>query len=327
MAFSSNCRIFECMKKSMVSNIFNFPVHEEKKGDVKVSYSQYTMWANCPKQWKLTYMDGHKDFDPSIHLVFGTAMHETIQAWLQVMYNQSAVEAEKMDLNQLLLDEMAKEYKKMMAVYGVKFTNRSEMNEFYDDGIQILDFLRKNRSDYFSTRKMRLVGVELPIYFPASESNENIMMKGFLDLVFEVIEDGSIEIWDIKTSTKGWNKWQKADKTKTAQLVLYKKFFSEQYGYPIDKIQVRYFIVKRKLWEEAMFAQKRVQEFVPAHGKPTLNKIVKNFNQFIDEAFNDDGTYNTDGEFLPMAGKNNKNCKWCPFKNSELCNKKERIKV
>ena len=231
----------------MVSNIFNFPVHEEKKGDVKVSYSQYTMWANCPKQWKLTYMDGHKDFDPSIHLVFGTAMHETIQAWLQVMYNQSAVEAEKMDLNQLLLDEMAKEYKKMMAVYGVKFTNRSEMNEFYDDGIQILDFLRKNRSDYFSTRKMRLVGVELPIYFPASESNENIMMKGFLDLVFEVIEDGSIEIWDIKTSTKGWNKWQKADKTKTAQLVLYKKFFSEQYGYPIDKIQVRYFIVKRKL--------------------------------------------------------------------------------
>jgi len=327
LAFSSNCRIFECMKKSMVSNIFNFPVHEEKKGDVKVSYSQYTMWANCPKQWKLTYMDGHKDFDPSIHLVFGTAMHETIQAWLQVMYNQSAVEAEKMDLNQLLLDEMAKEYKKMMAVYGVKFTNRSEMNEFYDDGIQILDFLRKNRSDYFSTRKMRLVGVELPIYFPASESNENIMMKGFLDLVFEVIEDGSIEIWDIKTSTKGWNKWQKADKTKTAQLVLYKKFFSEQYGYPIDKIQVRYFIVKRKLWEEAMFAQKRVQEFVPAHGKPTLNKIVKNFNQFIDEAFNDDGTYNTDGEFLPMAGKNNKNCKWCPFKNSELCNKKERIKV
>jgi len=312
----------------MVSNIFNFPVHEEKKGDVKVSYSQYTMWANCPKQWKLTYMDGHRDFDPSIHLVFGTAMHETLQAWLQVMYNQSAVEAEKMDLNQLLLDEMAKEYKKMMAVYGVKFTNRSEMNEFYDDGVQIIDFLKKNRSDYFSTRKMRLVGVELPIYFPASEVNENVMMKGFLDLVFEVIDDGSIEIWDIKTSTKGWNKWQKADKTKTAQLVLYKKFFAEQYGYPVDKIQVRYFIVKRKLWEEAMFAQKRVQEFVPAHGKPTLNKIVNSFNDFIDVAFNDDGTYNSEGEFLPIAGKNNKNCKWCPFKtNDGLCSKKERIKV
>jgi|TARA_B100000900_G_C20576720_1_gene715669 hypothetical protein len=314
------------MKKSMVSNIFNFPVHKEQKGDVKVSYSQYTMWANCPKQWKLTYMDGHKDFDPSIHLVFGTAMHETIQSWLQVMYNESAVKANEMDLESLLLEEMAKEYKKMMAVYGVKFTTKDQMNEFYDDGVQILDFLRKNRASYFSTRTMKLVGVELPIYYPASDSNENIMMKGFLDLVFENLADNTIEIWDIKTSTKGWNKWQKADKTKTAQLVLYKKFFAEQYGYPLDKIQVRYFIVKRKLWEEAMFAQKRVQEFVPSHGKPTLNKIVKSFDEFIANAFNDDGSYNTEGDFPATMGKNKKSCKYCPFKDSELCPKVERIK-
>ena len=41
------------------------------------------------------------------------------------------------------------EYKKMMAIYGVKFTTKDEMNEFYDDGIQILDFLRKNRAKVF----------------------------------------------------------------------------------------------------------------------------------------------------------------------------------
>ena len=44
-----------------------------------------------------------------------------------------------------------------------------------------------------------------------------------------------------------------------------------------------------------MFAQQRVQEFVPAHGKPTLNKIVKSFDEFIDVAFNDDGSYNSRG--------------------------------
>jgi len=312
------------MKKSMVSNIFNFPVHEEKQGDSKVSYSQYTMWANCPKQWKLTYMDGHKDFDPSIHLVFGTAMHETLQGWLQVLYKDGPSAANEMNLNEILLDEMAKEYKKMMAVYGVKFTTKDEMNEFYDDGIQIIDFIKKNRTEYFSTKKMRLVGVELPIYYPTS--NKNIMMKGFLDLVFEVIEDGIIEIWDIKTSTKGWNEYQKKDKTKTAQLVLYKKFFSEQYGYPIDKIQVRYFIVKRKLWEEAMFAQKRVQQFVPAHGSRTMRNITTSFDEFISKSFNDDGSYNTEGEFPALAGKNNKNCKYCPFNKSDLCPRKERIK-
>jgi hypothetical protein len=314
------------MKKSVVSNIFNFPVHQEKKGDVKISYSQYTMWANCPKQWKLTYMDGIKEFDPSIHLVFGTAMHETIQGWLKVVYGESPSKADEMDLNQILLEEMAKEYKVMMAQYGKKFTTKDEMNEFYADGVEILNFLRKNRTDYFSTKKLRLVGVELPIYYPASEVNEHVMMKGFLDLVFEVIEDGTIEIWDIKTSTKGWNAYQKKDKTKTAQLVLYKKFFAEQYGYPLEKIQVRYFIVKRKLWEEAMFAQKRVQEFVPAHGTRTMRNIVDNFNTFITESFNEDGSYNTDGNFPPLAGKNNKNCKYCPFNKSDLCPRKERIK-
>ena len=314
------------MKKSVVSNIFNFPVHQEKKGDVKISYSQYTMWANCPKQWKLTYMDGHKIDDPSIHLLFGTSMHEVVQEWLKVLYNQGPGEAETMDLNQMLLETMTTEYKKSMAIYGKKFTSKDEMNEFYADGVEILNFLRKNRTDYFSTKKLRLVGVELPIYYPASEVNEHIMMKGFLDLVFEVIEDGTIEIWDIKTSTKGWNEYQKKDKTKTAQLVLYKKFFSEQYGYPLDKIQVRYFIVKRKLWEEAMFAQKRVQEFVPAHGSRTLRSIVTNFDNFIAESFNEDGSYKTDGEFPALAGKNNKNCKYCPFNKSELCPRKERIK-
>jgi len=147
------------MKKSVVSNIFNFPVHQEKKGDVKISYSQYTMWANCPKQWKLTYMDGIKEFDPSIHLVFGTAMHETIQGWLKVVYGESPSKADEMDLNQILLEEMAKEYKVMMAQYGKKFTTKDEMNEFYADGVEILNFLRKNRTDYFSTKKLRLVGV------------------------------------------------------------------------------------------------------------------------------------------------------------------------
>ena len=106
------------MKQSVVSNIFNFPSHVEKEGDVKISYSQYTMYANCPKQWKLSYVDGNRDFDPSIHLIFGTAMHETIQGWLKVVYGESVTAADTMDLNQILLDEMAKEYKKQWMLMG-----------------------------------------------------------------------------------------------------------------------------------------------------------------------------------------------------------------
>lgn len=34
----------------------------------KVSYSQYTMWANCPMAWKLKYVDGHKFDDKDVCL-------------------------------------------------------------------------------------------------------------------------------------------------------------------------------------------------------------------------------------------------------------------
>ena len=315
------------MKGSKIDNIFRFGIREPGPNDSKVSYSQYTMYANCPHQWKLNYMDGNRTFDPSLHLVFGTAMHETLQSWLDVLYNKSPKEATQLDLGKMLYDGMVSEYKVMREQTGVDFSTPSEMEEFLEDGIEILNFITKNRIDYFNTRQLRLVAIELPIYAKAMESH-NVHMMGFLDLVFEDTYQNKLVIWDIKTSTRGWNKYQKADKTKTAQLVLYKKFLSEQYSYPIDKIDVKYFIVRRKLDEGMMYAQKRVQEFTPSNGKPTVNKITKSFEDFIRNAFNEDGSYRTESEFPALAGKNNKNCKYCPWKTDyEKCPKENRHKV
>ena len=315
------------MKGSKIDNIFRFGVREPGPNDSKVSYSQYTMYANCPHQWKLNYMDGNRTFDPSLHLVFGTAMHETLQSWLDVLYNKSPKEATQLDLGKMLYDGMVSEYKVMREQTGVDFSTPSQMEEFLEDGIEILNFITKNRIDYFNTRQLRLVAIELPIYSKAIESH-NVHMMGFLDLVFEDTYQNKLVIWDIKTSTRGWNKYQKTDKTKTAQLVLYKKFLSEQYSYPIDKIDVKYFIVRRKLDEGMMYAQKRVQEFTPSNGKPTVNKITKSFEDFIRNAFNEDGSYRTESEFPALAGKNNKNCKYCPFKTDyEKCPKENRHKV
>ena len=70
-------------------------------------------------------------------------------------------------------------------------------------------------------------------------------------------------IIDIKTSTRGWNDKAKKDKSKQHQLVLYKKFFAQQYNVPIDDIDIEFFIVKRKLYESQDFVIKRVQQFRP----------------------------------------------------------------
>jgi len=315
------------MKDTKISNIFTFGIRKPEEGDARVSYSQYTMYANCPHKWKLTYMDGHRQFEPSLHLVFGTAMHETLQSWLDTLYNKSLPEANAMDLGKMLYESMVTEYKVMREQTGKDFSTPTQMEEFLEDGLEILNYVIKNRVDYFNTRQLRLVGIELPIYAKVNKTH-NINIMGFLDLVFEDTYTNKLEIWDIKTSTMGWNKWQKADKTKTAQLILYKKFLSEQYGYDINRIGVKYFIVKRKLAEGMMYAQKRVQEFVPANGSVSVKNVEKSFESFIKNSFNIDGTYKTDSKYPAMAGKNNKNCKYCPFKNDfDKCPKQNRHKV
>ena len=49
-----------------------------------------------------------------------------------------------------------------------------------------------------------------------------------MDVVLKHIPTNRIKIIDIKTSSWGWNKYQKANKNKTSQLLLYKQFFSKQ---------------------------------------------------------------------------------------------------
>ena len=124
------------------------------------------------------------------------------------------------------------------------------------------------------------------------------------------------KIIDIKTSTMGWNKYMKADKSKTNQLLLYKRFYALEKNIPVDKIDVEYFIVKRKLYEKVDFPQRRIQTFSPASGKPSINKLMNTFNQFIDESFIN-GEYNTNHTYIKQPSK--KNCKYCEFANTEHC--------
>ena len=39
------------------------------------------------------------------------------------------------------------------------------------------------------------------------------------------------------------------------------------------------------------FPQRRVQTFVPANGKPSINKVINRLQHFMNECYNDDGTF------------------------------------
>jgi len=279
----------------------------------KISYSQLSMFSECPLRWKLNYIDDLSVSEPSIHLLFGTAMHEVIQKYLEVMYFDSVKNANKLNLEQRLHDKMMEQFKIDKEAYGKDPCTLEQLREFFQDGVEILDFVKRKRGEYFSKRGYKLIGCEVPIEVMLKK---NIKMVGYLDLVILDEVSNTLKIYDIKTSTRGWNKWMKKDENKTQQLLLYKQFYSKQYNHPIDKIEVEYFIVKRKLWEEAMFPQKRVQKFSPASGKPSMNKVAKRLNTFLDLAFDDEGK-RISKNIIPTPSK--KACRFCEFKKTEYC--------
>ena len=251
-------------------------------------------------------------------LVFGTAFHETLQFYLDVMYKQSIVEADKIDLCKLLKDNMSKDYSERVEERkGAHFSCKEEMGEFYMDGVAIIEYFKKHRSKYFSKKHTELVGIEMPIFHEV-EYNEKLMFMGFMDLVMK--EGNTIKIIDIKTSYMGWK--DKKKKKEGNQLRLYKQFFSKQYDVDIKNIEIEYFIVKRKIWEGGDFVIPRVQIYKPAAGTPSLRKSDKILKEFVSNAFNENGSYNKEGEFPAYKD----NCTYCPFKKEhDLCPPKQRI--
>ena len=273
------------------------------------------MWAQCPHRWKTAYIDGKTEFKESIHTLFGKSMHEVIQTFLTVMYNDTVKLAEQLPLEDMLRTRMKRNFENTLTENGgVEFCNERDMVEFYTQGVDILNFLRKKRAQYFSKKGYELIGIEVPLGY---DMPNNIKFVGYLDVVIKDTVRNVIKIYDIKTSTMGWNKYMKADKLKSDQLLLYKQFYAKQYDHPIEKIEVEFFIVKRKLWENTDYPQKRVQKFVPANGKPSINQVVKRLDEFMTECFNSDGEYNTEHIYKKEASK--KNCRFCDFNQTEYC--------
>jgi hypothetical protein len=65
--------------------------------DRTVSYSQYSTWRQCQHQWYLNYAQGNYIYNPSIHTVFGTSIHTTLQTYLEEVFTVSNASANKKD--------------------------------------------------------------------------------------------------------------------------------------------------------------------------------------------------------------------------------------
>jgi len=285
----------------------------------KVSYSQYSTYSTCPQQYKLKYIDKLGESSSNIHTIFGTAMHETIQHFLSVMYGVSKKQAMEIDTDKLLLEWMRKEFiKENEKLTEGTICTQLELEEFYGDGRRILEWFKNKLDKFYKKTGFELLGIETALN---KEIKNGVHFIGFVDIILKDIASNEIIIIDLKTSTRGWNKYQKRDTLKNNQILIYKKFYSDLYNVPLDKIRVEYQILRRKLYEDAPFPIPRVSRHVPANGKPSVNKANKSFMEFVDEVFDDFGNFR-DIEYPKIPGKNNKNCRWCEFKKRGICDGK-----
>lgn len=291
--------------------IKNLPLPKINYGYQKsVSYSQFSTFSKCQYQWYLTYVKNLTPFSDNIHTIFGSSIHKTLQEYITKMYGESGAAADRMDLDGMFQDEFTKLYSDLYEKNKKHFSTADEMREFYNDGVAILDWIKKKRNILFTLKDVKLLGIELPII---QNLKSNLFLKGYVDFALYDVKMDKVYIYDIKTSKSSWGDHQKKDETKVAQILLYKEYFAKQYDFPIDKIEVEFFIVKRKVWEQSEFPQPRVQHFKPASGKGKINQAVKNFEEFLNSCFGSDGKP-LDKTYPKTVGEDS--CRWCPYNNS-----------
>ena len=283
-----------------------------------VSYSQYSMYKQCNFRWYLNYVKKQRVFKPSIHTLFGTSFHETIQEYLRLMYEESVKKSEEFDYENFLKERMIVNYKEEMEKNKDEhYVKKEDFNAFIQDGVNIMSWVKKNRKKYFTTRKVKLIGIEIPMEQYIVEDIPNVIMQGYIDIIFYDEDLKKYTVIDFKTSTSGWKDADKKDDTKLSQLLLYKHFYSRALKISPEDVDVMFMIVKRRPFISEDFPTHWVQEIKPAQGKAKLKKAVEDFEAFVRDCFTPEAKF-VDKEYP----KSPENCKFCEFKDKpEICSK------
>jgi hypothetical protein len=275
-------------------DVLGFPT-----GKQHISFSEVKQWKECSYRHKLAYIDKVDTFEPSPYLNFGTAVHEGCESLLE----NKTVDSKK------ILSVMREAWK----------TNDFENPEWYSkqpgwykhEPVSVWETWAENSWDEI----LQYLDETFPGWecFKAEEElyeeieNKSLKFKGFIDGVLKVPKSrGTGHVYwiiDWKTSGAwGWNRQKKQDLGMTAQLILYKHFWSKKHNIPLKDIRCGFVLLKRG------GKKGKICELVDVSvGPKTLVKGIKMMNNMISAVRR--------GIFL----KNRHSCKFCPYHNTPHC--------
>ena len=267
-------------------------------GKPHVSFSEVKIWKECSYRHKLAYIDKIDVFEPSPYLDFGTAVHEGCESILKT----GTVNKVK------LLNDITSAWEKngfddtewvSRQPSWYKYHNVDTWCTWAENmWLEVPDFLDSTFPGW------ECFNAEEQLY--ESIDTKDVIFKGFIDGVLKVPKcSGGYKYWiiDWKTSQSyGWRRDKKQDILMTAQLILYKHFWSKKHNIPLKDIGCGFVLLKRggKLGN--------VCELVNvASGPKSLSRAVKIVNNMIASVKN------------RIHIKNRNSCRFCPYKDTQHC--------
>lgn len=270
-------------------------------GKPHVSFSEIRNWKECPYRHKLTYVDKIDMFEPSPYLDFGTAVHEGCEDLLA----SKEPDREKLfeDIRKAW-DEHGFDDPEWVARQPDWYKNKyAPLDEWIDWAENMWNDIPTYLDKEFPG--WEYVDAEEMLYEPIEGTD--VHFKGFIDGIIKVPKKRgkghNIWLLDWKTAnTYGWRRDKKTNILTTAQLILYKKFWSEKHGVPLKDIRCGFILLKRGA------KPGKVCDIVTVSVGPKAiekaDKILYSMIKLVKKGF---------------AVKNRNSCRYCPYFETEHC--------
>lgn len=272
---------------------------QDKKGLIHISYSEFSKYAECGHRHLIEKYLALVSPTTSIHLIFGNAIHSSLELGLKHSYN---LERRTNHFKEQFTKEMMDNLKDSLEY--------KELDNFILQGENILRLLSTEKI----LEKYDLVGVEEPLYevlFPGFH------FKGFIDLIVKHKTENKYIIIDWKTSTEPWDvSKKKKDQIFMAQMRFYKYFYSKKFNVPFENIECKYIVLNR-------LKSKKLPDLGFGNLQPVeIFSTEKEINESLDLIKEAVKSIHVENVF-PKAKLNGKqkNCYFCPFKSDmKMCN-------
>jgi len=257
-------------------------------GKPHVSFSEIRDWSDCSFRHRLKFVQKIVEFRPGPLMDFGTACHASCENFLKTRVMDPAIAT----------DMIKKVWEKHKEYPGFEpSTIPGFIKEAEDILADVPSWMEKTFPNW------EFIDAEHQLYEPIAGHPH--AFKGFIDGVITCKGPKNKQlVWliDWKTTGWGWTKYKKSDSMVSAQLVLYKNFWSAKTGTDPKDVRCGFVLLKRSAKPGA-----HCELLTTSAGAVTTGRSLKVINNMIGSVKKG------------IAIKNRTSCTYCDYRETEHC--------